>query len=241
MAGSQDEVDEDNKGFSYDDVFVVIAAYNEEGRIAEVLSDLKDEGYRNIVVVDDASDDSTFEKVSSQNVFVLRHSINRGQGASLQTGIDFAVSRGAKSVVTFDADGQHLASEIKKVAKPVLDGEVDVVFGSRFLNKKTEIPWFKKVVLKGAVLFMFLFYGVRMSDAHNGFRALSRNACEEIQITADRMEHASEIVEKVHKLDFCFKEVPVTIKYDEYSMGKGQSVFNSFRIAFRLIIRKLFK
>jgi glycosyltransferase involved in cell wall biosynthesis len=198
-------------------------------------------------VVDDGSKDKTYEKAGKQNVYVLKHIINRGQGASLQTGIDFALKKNADIIVTFDADGQHIAGEIKKLIMPIKKGEVEVTLGSRFLkdkNKKsreTKIPFIRKLFLKTGTFVNFIFYGVKLSDAHNGFRALSGKAAGKIQINCDGMEHASEIVEEIMKKNIPYKEVPVSIKYTNYSLNKGQRSLNAFRIFFKLLFRKLFR
>ena len=219
--------------------FIVIPAYNEEKSIAKVIKDLKKGGYNDIVVVDDGSKDNTYSAAEKAGADVLRHFINRGQGAALKTGVDYALMQRADMIVTFDADGQHLVSEIKRMTQPIVKGEVDVTLGSRFLDGKTKLPLKKRMVLKGAVFFMWLMYGIKLSDAHNGFRALSRKAAQKIEIKADRIEHASEIVEEIHKRRMRFREIPVTIKYTDYSMKKGQSVWNSLRIAAKMMRRKM--
>lgn len=221
------------------DVYVVIAAFNEEKKIIGVIKGLKKNGYRNIVVVDDGSRDRTYNIISKQNIHALKHFINRGQGASLKTGIDYAVRNGAKYVVTFDADGQHNPKEIERLLKPVVSGRFEVALGSRFLRKDSNTPWIRRVVLKIGVLVIWVMYGVKLTDSHNGFRVFSRKAAQKIQITSDRMEHASQIVEEIHKNNLKYKEVPVTITYSDYSKGKGQSGWNSIRIAFRMLFRKL--
>ncbi|MFH1770974.1 MAG: glycosyltransferase family 2 protein [archaeon] len=221
------------------DVFVVMAAFNEEKKIVEVINGLKKNSYRNIVVVDDGSKDNTYNVVSKLNVHVLRHFINRGQGASLKTGIDYAVKQGAKYVVTFDADGQHNPKEIDALLKPVVSGKFDVALGSRFLRKNSNTPWIRRAVLKIGAMVIWVMYGVKLSDSHNGFRVFSRKAAKKIQITSDRMEHASQIVEEIRRNNLKYKEVPVTITYSDYSKGKGQSGWNSIRIAFRMLFRKI--
>ena len=219
--------------------FIVIAAYNEGKSIINVITSLKRHNYNNIVVVDDGSKDNTYDVIKKQKVYALRHTINRGQGAALKTGIDFALKQGADIIVTFDADGQHLAEDVKNVIRPVEKGEADAVLGSRFLDKRTEVPFLKKMTLKAGILFTWIFSGIKLTDTHNGFRALSRKAAQQIRITQDRMEHASEIIDEIHRKKIKFLEVPVKIVYSEYSKAKGQSIFNSFRIAFKFLLGKL--
>lgn len=220
-------------------IFIVIPAYNEEKAIVKVIHELTHACYHNIVVVDDCSKDKTYSLVSKLNIHLLKHIVNRGQGAALRTGITFALQQGADVIVTFDSDGQHRVSEIKQVIAPVMKGKVDVTLGSRFLKHDKRIPFFRRLVLKTGIFVQWVMYGIWLSDCHNGFRALSRKAAQKIDIHSDRMEHASEIVEEIKRKKLRYKEVPVTIDYTDYSKARGQSSWNSLRIAFRMLIKKL--
>jgi glycosyltransferase involved in cell wall biosynthesis len=222
-------------------IFIVIAAFNEGRNIHRVIRDLRKAAYRNIVVVDDGSKDNTWDAALREGVFALRHIVNRGQGAALRTGIDFALEKGADIIVTFDADGQHRVEDIPSMIKPVMQKKVDVTLGSRFLQE-TDLPWFRKLTLKIAVLVVWVFYGVKMTDAHNGFRAFSRRAAQQIAITADRMDHASQIVEEIHKKNIKYQEIPVVIKYTDYSMKHGHGGFTeALRVLWSMLYRKIMK
>jgi glycosyltransferase involved in cell wall biosynthesis len=222
-------------------VFIVIAAYNEEKSIVKVLKDLKRHKYNNIVVVDDGSRDHTYDEALKENVHVLRHIINRGQGATLKTGIDYALKNGADIIITFDADGQHSTEDLAAMIRPVEKKECDVTLGSRFL-KKTNMPLIRQITLKIGIFVLWLFYGVKMTDAHNGLRAMSRVAAKKIEINSDRMEHASQIVEEIHKKKIRYKEIPVTIKYTNYSIKHGHGNFiEGMRVLTQMIIRKMTK
>ena len=168
--------------------------------------------------------------------WVARHVINCGQGAALQTGIDFALRHGAKVIVTFDADGQHSYDEIPNVIAPVEAGEADVALGSRFLGKTIDMPKMRKWVLKAGILFTRVVSRIKVTDVHNGFRAFSRDAAQRIRITQNRMAHASEILDQIRNAGLRFKEVPVTIRYSAETMAKGQSSWNAVRIAFQLLL-----
>ena len=224
----------------HQDVFIVIAAYNEESSVTAVIDDLHAAGYSHLVVVDDGSSDRTAENAHKKGseVHVLRHVINRGQGAALQTGIDYALSQGAEIIVTFDADGQHQASDIPKMMQPLMDGNADICLGSRFLDTTSNVPWIRRALLKAGVVLMYLMYGIKLTDSHNGFRAMTKESARKIRITADRMEHASEILEEVMKHHLRYVEVPVTIKYTPYSLQHGQSSWNALRIAYTMIKTK---
>jgi glycosyltransferase involved in cell wall biosynthesis len=220
-------------------VFIVIAAYNEEKNIYRVVKNLQAAGYTNIIVVDDGSRDKTYEIAISAGATVLRHIINRGQGASLKTGIDCAVLSGADIIVTFDADGQHRVEDLPAMITPVATGAVDITVGSRFL-KKTKVPFVRKLLLKGSVFVVWIFYGIKMTDAHNGFRAMSKKAARKINITCDRMAHASEIIEEMHKKRLRYKEIPVTILYTKETLKKGRgSYLGALKVFARMLSKKL--
>lgn len=220
-------------------IWFVIPAYNEEKSIGRVVKELKSKGYNNTVVVDDCSKDNTYKEAKKQRVAVLKHFINRGQGAALRTGTEYALKKGAEFIVHFDSDGQHRVEDLPAMLKPVVKGEVDVSLGSRFL-RKTKMPFSRRFLLKGSVLVQWMFYGVKLSDAHNGFRVLSRKAAQKIRINSDRMEHASEIVEEIVKKKIKYREVPVTIRYTGYSMKKGEgSFFGALKILFKMVMRRL--
>ena len=221
-------------------IYIVIPAYNEAQVIAQTISDVH-KYCSNIIIVDDGSKDKTGEVAKQSGAVVLRHIINRGQGAALRTGINYALGQGAEIIVTFDADGQFEANEINRICQPIIDCECDIVLGSRFFSNsnfsKNKIPFFKKIILKSAILFTRAITGLSLTDTHNGFRALSRKAALQIKIRQDKMAHASEIVHEVARLGLKYKELPITVKYTEYSKRKGQKISNSFSILFDLIFK----
>lgn len=220
-------------------VFVIIPAYNEEKRIGRVIDEVE-KYVDTIVVVDDGSKDKTSEQVRSRKAVVLRHMVNLGQGAALQTGFDWANKCGADVVVTFDADGQFKASEIPKVVEPILKGRADVVLGSRFLGKARDIPFSRFLTLKAGVIFTNIFSGIRVTDTYNGFRAFSSSALKKIYLTQNRMAHASEIVDLVSRHDIRFTEVPVTVLYSKQTFNKGLRNINSLKLFFDLMIKRLY-
>lgn len=220
-------------------VWVVVAAYNEQPRLGDTLRRLLATGYRNVVVVDDGSRDATGQVAREHGVWVLRHIINLGQGAALQTGITFALKHGAEVVVTFDADGQHDPTEIERLIAPVVAGTADLALGSRFLGTAENIPFARKLVLKGGVVFTRVFSNVKVTDTHNGFRAFSRAAAEKVKITQNRMAHASEILDRIREHDLRFVEVPCTIRYSAETMAKGQSSWNAVKIVLQLFLGRL--
>jgi glycosyltransferase involved in cell wall biosynthesis len=222
-------------------IWVVIPAYNEAGRIDAVLEKLAMRRV-SVVVVDDGSRDNTAAvALAHRGVWVLRHIVNLGQGAALQTGIDFALQNGAEIVVTFDADGQHDAADLDRLIEPILTGKADVALGSRFLGKAEGIPWSRRLLLRAAVWFTRWHSGLRVSDTHNGLRALSRHAASRIRITQNRMAHASEILDQIRSHHLRFVEVPVTIRYTAATLAKGQSSWNALRIVGQLLMGKMIR
>jgi polyprenyl-phospho-N-acetylgalactosaminyl synthase len=227
-----------NAGFSNRDVFIVIPAYNEAGRLVAVVDSLRCR-YPNVVVVDDGSTDDTARVASQHGCRVLRHAINRGQGAALQTGITYSVLEGARWIVTFDADGQHQTSDLPALLAPVVTGKVDVAMGSRFLERTSNVPRSRQGLLWAARLFTRMVSGVRLTDCHNGLRALSRRAAEQIHLRQDRMAHASEFYDQMKAAGLSYQEVPVSVLYTAETLNKGQSVFNSISILFQYFFRRV--
>jgi glycosyltransferase involved in cell wall biosynthesis len=206
--------------------------------IGTVLRGLRQE-YQNIVVVDDGSSDATVREAASAGATVLTHPINIGQGAALQTGITYARLRNAARVVTFDADGQHTPEDIAAMIAIQDQLGVDCVLGSRFLGHAVNMPRSKRLTLKAAVLFERLTTGMRVTDAHNGLRLLNRNAIAKISLRQNRMAHASELLSQIRQHRLTYAEAPVTIRYSEYSVQKGQKASNAVNIVVELIFGKL--
>jgi glycosyltransferase involved in cell wall biosynthesis len=221
-------------------VFVVVPAYNESACIEQVVGAVR-AAYPNVVVVDDGSTDQTHAAARRSATYVLRHLINRGQGAALQTGIQFALMRGGQYIVTFDADGQHRVQDIQAMIEPICRGECEITLGSRFLGQAVNVPLSRRVMLRLGVVFSRLAHGVRLTDAHNGLRAFSRRAAENIRITLDRMAHASELIDIIVGTRLPFREVPVQVRYTAYSVSKGQSSLGVFRIAFHYLLGRVLR
>jgi len=216
-------------------VFCVIPAYNEANSIAKVIDSVKPE-VDEVVVVDDGSKDATKKIASQKGVTVLSHLINRGQGAALATGNEYALKNGADIIVHFDADGQFLAEEIKDAIAPIISGEAEIVFGSRFLGKKSNMPWLKKnLLIPLAHLVNKIFVGATLSDPQNGFRAMSRIAAEKIKIEQAGMAHNTEIIHKAFSLGLKIKEIPVTVIYNNF----GQRFSGGLKIIKDLFIARL--
>lgn len=217
-------------------VFIVVPAYNEAKNIGRVIRGLFEHGWNKVVVVDDGSSDETATAARAAGATVLCHEINRGQGAALQTGNDYCLSAGAQMIVHFDGDGQFNPADISLAVKKMQQDGYDIIFGSRFLGKYSNLPWTKKnLILPIGKLVNRLLTGTNLSDAHNGFRIMNRQAAKKINITRDGMAHNSEIVVETNKLGLFFAECPVEVIYYEY----GQGVGGGFKIIWDIILKKI--
>jgi glycosyltransferase involved in cell wall biosynthesis len=221
-------------------VWIVIPAYNEAERLGTTLASVAEFSPR-IVVIDDGSTDGTPAEALRHPVWLVRHALNRGQGAAIQTGIDFAIERGADIIVTFDADGQHSARDVAALVEPIRKGVADVSLGSRFLGTAVGLPKGRRLILKLGVIFTRIFSRIQVTDTHNGLRAFSRSAAECISITHDRMAHASEILDQIQAHGLRYQEVPVTIHYTPGTLAKGQSSWNALKMAGQLILGRLLR
>ncbi len=219
-------------------VWVVCPAFNEARTIGSVLAGLANGRYR-IVLVNDGSDDGTGRTAAEFANALITHPINLGQGAALKTGIDYALSRGAEFLVTFDTDGQHRISDIPRLIEPLITNRADFALGSRFLGRPQSMPLLRKLLLKVATLFTSLTTGLYLTDTHNGLRAFTRRGAMALNMRQNRMAHASEILSDIAHSGLAYVEVPVTIDYTDYSMAKGQRAADLIMILLDLFARKL--
>jgi len=222
---------------SHADDWLVIPLYNEATVIADVVTGALDV-FPNIVCVDDGSTDGSGEAARRAGATVLTHAVNLGQGAALQTGISFVCEQpGARALVTFDADGQHQVADADAMVALIASGETAIVFGSRFLDGRTKPGFMKRTILTFAVWFTKQSTGMRLTDAHNGLRAMSVDAARGVHLQQDRMAHASEIVLQLGRTGLPWREYPVHVLYTDYSRGKGQSMWNSVNILVDLFFK----
>lgn len=226
------------------DVAIIIPVYNEEEVVRDVIFELRNKRKNDIIIAinDGSSDNSNSVLTQIENIYVLNHELNLGQGAAIQTGISFARQLGVKYVVTFDSDGQHDSKDIEPFLSELILNKRDIVIGSRFLvGSSTNISLFKKYFLKLSTFFTFFTSGIKLSDSHNGFRIINIGDNPKFELTHNGMSHASEVVDLISDLNLNYSELPCNIQYTEYSIAKGQSVWNSINIILELFIQRLTK
>lgn len=226
----------------YENVCLVVPLYNEATVIGDVVTNAR-RTFANVICVDDGSKDNSAAIAEAAGAKVIRHPVNLGQGAALQTGFEYALTLPSiQYVVTFDSDGQHQIADVLVMLDRIQRDNLDVVFGSRFLDKRTKPSPLKTLILRLAVLYTNLTTKLQLSDAHNGLRVLSRDVVSRLHLKLNRMAHASEIVEQIGKMRIDgrpvrYAEEPVHILYTDYAKAKGQSLWNSVNILVELILR----
>ena len=218
-----------------DDTWLVVPLYNEAQVVREVIEDAR-RTFPHVVVVDDGSRDDSAAQAEAAGAVVVRHPINLGQGAALQTGIRYVLERtDARYLITFDADGQHSVADAVAMVAAARKENLAIVLGSRFLKGPSPVGWLKRLVLATAAVVASRTTGMHLTDAHNGLRLLRRDAAEQLNLRQNRMAHASEIIRQLGATGLPWREFPVHIAYTEYSKAKGQSLLNSVNILVDLI------
>jgi len=224
---------------TYKNVCVVVPAYNESTVIATTVSDLL-ETFSSVVVVDDGSTDGTAEVARASGAVIVRHPINRGQGAALQTGFEYVMRHtSAELCVTFDGDGQHLVDDAVAMVDLARDQRVDVVLASRFLGRTEDMPLSRRLILRAAIRFSRFATKLPLTDTHNGLRVLNRRALGKLRLRHDRMAYATELESAIVRHDLTWAEVPTTVVYSDYSRAKGQRNSNAINILFDLAVARI--
>lgn len=228
-------MDTNTSGMSEDfsDTWLIVPCFNEGQVIGDVLRNAL-QTFPNIVAVNDGSADNSADEIHRAGAHLVNHPVNLGQGAAIQTGVEYARSQPrAKYFVTFDADGQHQVKDVVAMVGRLRSEPVDIVVGTRFgagESEDSQVPWIKRVVLKTVVALSPRTRRLGLTDAHNGLRAFNRTVAQQLNLRMNGMSHASEFVELMDRQGWRVSEHPVDILYTEYSMSKGQSLFNGVNI-----------
>jgi polyprenyl-phospho-N-acetylgalactosaminyl synthase len=202
-----------------------------------------------LVIIDDGStvpvDLSPWIQASGafRSVHLLRHAINLGQGAALQTALQYARENlDCDFFCTIDADGQHDPGDMTAMIKTMTSTGADIVFGNRF-NREVYggIPYFRRLLLKSAIYFEWFLTGLRLSDSHNGYRIFGRKCANLIHLRQARMAHATEFKQIVSKNKLSYAESPVRISYSREVIEKGQTNLNAMTILKDLFMVYIFQ
>lgn len=224
----------------YPDTYVVVPAYQEERTVGDVVLDLR-RYFEHVVVVDDGSTDRTSDRARRAGAAVVRHLVNLGPGAALQTGFEYALAGGASFIASCDADRQHRAEDLVALRERIGRGDVDVVMGSRFLGTTIDMPLGRYLILKFAVLFTNLHTGLRLTDTHNGLRIVTAAAARRMKLRQSGYAHCSELLQYISRLKLRYDEVPVTIVYTTYSLSKSPGLLRAFEILIDLTNRRMMR
>lgn len=236
-----------------DEFIFNIRAYNEASTLGDAIDEVIWWGFHKILIVNDGSSDNCKEIVSEKQkqypqalILIASHTINRGWWAANQTGYNFIKTYGdqlqIKRFVGFDADGQMDIKDMDTFIKAISKKHYDLYVWSRFVEwgKSENMPPMRKFILAIAKLVTGIFYGSKISDPHNGYRVISLATLRRFTITADGMHYANEINEQIEKHKMSYQEIPVHIRYTDYSLGKGQKNSNGLRLWLEMIYKKIF-
>jgi polyprenyl-phospho-N-acetylgalactosaminyl synthase len=222
----------------YQDVWIVIPAFNEASIIGDVISDVRSV-FPNVVCVDDGSRDDTADLAFAAGAHVVPHPVNLGQGAAIQTGVEYARSRpGARVFATFDADGQHQVKDVMRMIDRLDTDDVDLVVGTRFAGTVTHVPPVKRVILRAAAFLSPQSRSLGLTDAHNGLRVFNKTVADALNLTMNGMSHAGEFIALAAEHHWRVAEEPVEILYTDYSKSKGQPLLNGVNIVFDGLLRR---
>ncbi|OBB95939.1 glycosyltransferase family 2 protein [Mycobacterium sp. 852002-40037_SCH5390672] len=223
----------------YSVVWVVIPAFNEAAVIGEVVADVRSV-FDHVVCVDDGSSDDTGEIARRAGAHLVRHPINLGQGAAIQTGVEYARRQpGAQIFATFDADGQHRVKDLATMVDRLRAGDVDVVIGTRFGTQQqgARPPLVKRIVLQTAARLSRRGRRLGLTDTNNGLRVFNKKVADGLNITMSGMSHANEFIMLIDENHWRVAEEPIEVLYTEYSRSKGQPLLNGVNIIFDGFLR----
>lgn len=218
-------------------VWIIVPAFNEAGVIGDVVADLRSV-FPNVVCVDDGSGDDTGDVALRAGAHLVRHPVNLGQGAAIQTGVEYARRQPEAQVfATFDADGQHRVRDLVTMIDRLGAGDVDVVIGTRFGPGVSRPPLLKRVVLQTAARLSPRGRRLGLTDTNNGLRVFNKTVADGLDITLSGMSHAGEFIMLIAENGWRVAEEPVEVLYTEYSQSKGQPLVNGVNIIFDGFLR----
>lgn len=212
------------------DIIAAIPCFNEELFIGSVVLKAKDY-VDQVIVIDDGSTDKTALVAEKAGAAVIKHDSNQGKGAAVSTAFEHARETGCRALVLLDGDGQHEPAYIPSLVKPVLDGEADMVVGSRFLEIKSSVPGYRILGHRLLTFLTNLGSRVKLTDSQSGFRAFSSKAIEALSFAEEGLSVESEMQFLANEADLRVTEVPVSIGYHGWAkrspLAHGMGVLNS--------------
>ncbi|MBO5965548.1 MAG: glycosyltransferase family 2 protein [Methanobrevibacter sp.] len=220
------------------DIYLVVPAFNEEKTVSQIIEGIAEKGY-NVILVNDGSKDKTLElaieskRKYPDRIFIVSHVINRGLGAALKTGMVVAHNKGAKYIVTFDADGQHEIEDIFPVCKRLFDGKADVAIGARRFEDMPLSKSFANYIMNALT---FIFYGRNVKDSQSGLRAFTAQAADAINIVSRGYGVSSEFIKEISDKNLRLVEVTITTIYTPETQNKGTDAIVGLRILSKMII-----
>ena len=225
-------------GIDTSSVWIIVPAFNEAQVIGAVVADLR-AVFAHVVCVDDGSRDDTADIALRAGAHVVSHPVNLGQGAAIQTGVEYARRQpGAAVFATFDADGQHRVTDVVSMMERLSRGDVDVVIGTRFAGAAiSHTPPLKRLILRAAAWLSPSSRRLGLTDAHNGLRVFGKTIADHLNLTMNGMSHAGEFIALIDENRWRVAEEPVEILYTEYSLSKGQPLLNGVNIVFDGFLR----
>lgn len=193
-------------------ITVGIPAFNEEKNIASIISRLK-VFTDSIIVCDDGSSDMTAKIAEDMGAILVKHPKNLGYGAAIRTIFLKAKELESDVLVTIDGDGQHQIMDVEKILKPIEKNQADIVIGSRFLDKKSDVPKYRELGINVITKVTNVSIKNKITDAQSGLRAYSNKVLSEITPSDSGMGISTEILIKSSSKGFRIVEVPITISY----------------------------
>jgi glycosyltransferase involved in cell wall biosynthesis len=218
-------------------IVAAIPCFNEERFIGSVVISTK-KYVDKVVVIDDGSADATREVAAEAGAEVHQHFQNKGYGAAIRSAIEQGRRLGADVLVILDGDGQHDPKDIPRLVRPLINGEADVVVGSRFLGGTSKPPFFRRLGQSVITALTNVGSGQKVSDSQSGFRAYSSEALKKLNLTEDGMSVSSEIQFAIKKSGLRVIEVPINVSYLDKAkrnpVGHGLSVLSRVLVMFSL-------
>lgn len=218
-------------------VIAAIPCFNTEPFVVDIVSKAR-KYVDQVVVIDDGSHDGTAEAARAAGALVINHGINRGYGEAIKSCFEAAKANAADVLVVLDGDGQHNPDEISRLLAPIIQGEADLIVGSRFLTNEHNMPQYRRFGI-GVITLLWNFGSkVKVSDAQSGFRAYSKKIFETLPLSEKGMSISIESLEKARRKRATIKEVPISCSYVPSTLNFG-AIRHGLSVAFAVLKLRL--